>query len=43
MTERGETRTVLCGPHRPRIDVHVGIDLDSGDLEACGLEEEARR
>ena len=31
-------RTVLCWPHRPRVDVHVGIDFDGSDLEPSRLE-----
>ena len=35
--------TVLLGTHGTRIDVHVRVDLDGGDLKASSLEEQARR
>lgn len=38
-----EKRTVFGRPHRPSIDVHIRIDLDSGHFETCGLEQEASR
>ena len=31
---------MLLGPHGSRIDVHVRVDFDGGDLEAGGLEEQ---
>ena len=34
--------TMLLGPHGSRIDVHVRVYFDGGDLEAGGLEEQAR-
>ena len=33
---------MLLGPHGSRIDVHVRVYFDGGDLEAGGLEEQAR-
>lgn len=32
--------TVLCGPHRPRIYVHIWINLDRSDLQAGRLQQE---
>ena len=36
-------RTVLCWPHRPRVDVHVRVDLYRRDLQAQRLEQQPRR
>ena len=32
----------LCGGHGPGIDIHVRVDLDRRDLQANGLEQQAR-